>query len=83
MVRDIYPDPLTKVHFLAATGWVRNARIRDQVVSHATSGHGAMVAILDNGYILIDQAWGRRPQEKPEKLSESEIRRLKRFKKKK
>ena len=83
MVRDCYPDESTKVHFSSATGWVKNAHIRDKPASDVTSSHRGMVVPMESGYILIDQAWGRRPQEKMEKLNDNTIKELKkRFKKK-
>ena len=69
MPKDCYPEPLTKVHFYAATGFVRDYSFSKKPVSGATSRHGAQPAILmDNGYILIDQAWGRKPKSKIEPL---------------
>jgi hypothetical protein len=80
MTDDIYPDPFTKIHFLAATGYVRLGYMKDKGVSNATSTHGKMVACLEDGYILVDQAWGRRPQEPLKLLSEEELKRISREK---
>jgi len=83
MTQEFFPDPFTKVYFLAATGIVRSWRASEKNISDATSRHGASNAVLmENGYIIIDQAWGRRPQEKIEKLNDNTIKKLKkRFKK--
>jgi len=87
MIQDCYPDPFTKVHFMAATGIVRSWRPGPsrKPISGATSSHRASPTVLmEKGYIFIDQAWGRRPQEKIEKLKDNTIEKLKkRFKKKK
>jgi hypothetical protein len=81
MTKDCYPDQFTKVHFRAATGFISKGYIREESVSDRTSKHGGMVAILDDGYIIVDQAWGRRPQEKPKLLSKEELDALRRKRK--
>ena len=84
MSLDISPPPNTIVHFMAAIGVVRSYRFSEKPISQASSSHGAQTAILlNNGYILIDQAWGRRPEEKPKMLSEDEVEQWKRERKRK
>jgi len=86
MTKNSYPDPFTKVFFKAATGIVGSWHPgpSSKPISSATSSHRAMPSIsLKNGHIFIDQAWGRRPQEKTEKLEDNVVKKLKgRFKKK-
>lgn len=82
MTDDCYPDPFTKVHFLSATGIVGSWRPGTKPLSDRTSKHGATRPVLmDNGYIYINKAWGRRPKEKIEKLNDNTMKELKkRFK---
>lgn len=83
---ECYPDRFTTVYFSAATGIVKSHRKgpSSKPVGGATSSHRANPSIiLGSGFIFIDQPWGRRPEEKPEKLDEDSMKKLKnRFKKK-
>ena len=46
MSRDCSPAENTRVHFLAATAFVRSYRLGKKSVSDMTSSHGANEAIL-------------------------------------
>jgi len=55
---DISPPPDTKVHFLAATAHVRDARIYNHNKPiQLSSGHRGIRVSLDIGYILIERRW--------------------------
>lgn len=87
MTECCFPAPFTKVYFQAATGIVRDWRPgpSSKPIGGVTSSHRAKPSvIMEVGYIIIDQGWGRRPQEKIKKLNDNRMKKLKkRFKRKK
>ncbi len=80
MTEKIFPPPFTKVFFRSATGIVKFWKPGPgfKPISGATSKHGAMPAVfLENGHIYINNAWGRPPRKKIEKLSDEDVKRWK------
>jgi hypothetical protein len=56
--RDLSPPPDTKVHFKAATAFVRDAKIHNhKKPTRFTSSHRGIRVTLDIGYVLVERRW--------------------------
>lgn len=54
--QEIRPKEGVKVLFLAASAFARNIDVKKRLVAFSSS-HRGQVATLDDGWIIIDQAW--------------------------
>jgi hypothetical protein len=54
--REIRPEEGTKILFLSASAFARKIEVRKQLVAFSGS-HRGRAATLDDGWIIVDQAW--------------------------
>ena len=64
--QDICPEPVVKVFFAAATAFAERIDKKDKRVQ-VSGDHRGFMAILDNGFIIIDQKWYSVPIQKVRK----------------
>ena len=55
-VHEERPKERSKILFLAATAFARKIDVKKNLVA-LSSSHRGQVATMDNGWIIIDQAW--------------------------
>jgi hypothetical protein len=53
---EIRPEEETKVLFLSASAFARKIDVKKKIVAFSSS-HRGQAATLDDGWIIIDQAW--------------------------
>jgi len=54
--REILPEEGTKVLFLSASAFARKIYVRKNPIAFSSS-HRGQFATIDDGYLIIDQAW--------------------------
>lgn len=54
--REIRPEEGAKVLFLSASAFARKIDVKKKVIAFSSS-HRGQTATLDDGWIIIDQAW--------------------------